>query len=101
MWENVRFDSSGAANFAEVPGKAGMSYYRLEAYDSVASLDIKLESILSQFPRLCVALVHVDFDDYLGACSDGRGPFTRLSSVHEVLRRFAVTAQFYVDLRRR
>ncbi|KAK8764696.1 hypothetical protein V5799_032699 [Amblyomma americanum] len=60
-----------------------------------------LESILSQFPRLCVALVHVDFDDYLGACSDGRGPFTRLSSVHEVLRRFAVTAQFYVDLRRR
>ncbi|KAH7952134.1 hypothetical protein HPB52_019187 [Rhipicephalus sanguineus] len=101
LWENVRFDSSSAANYAEVPGKGGMSYHRLEAYDNVASLDIKLESILSQFSRLCVALVHVDFDDYLGVCGHSQGPFARLASAREVLRRFSVTAQFYVDLKRR
>ncbi|XP_075549080.1 uncharacterized protein LOC142582874 [Dermacentor variabilis] len=101
LWENVRFDSSNAANYAEVPGKGGMSFHRLEAYDDVASLDIKLETILSQFSRLCVALVHVDFDDYLGVCGRSKGPFARLASVREVLRRFSITAQFYVDLRRR
>lgn len=100
-WENVRFDSSSAANYAEVPGKGGMSFHRLEAYDNVASLDIKLESILSRFSRLCVALVHVDFDDYLGVCDHGKGPFARLASAREVLRRFSITAQFYVDLKRR
>ncbi|XP_077564489.1 uncharacterized protein LOC144179947 [Haemaphysalis longicornis] len=101
LWEDIRFDRSSAANYAEVPFKPGMSYHRLDTFDSIASLDTKLENIRSQYPRLCVALVHVDFDDYLGTCSNGRGPFARLSAAHDVLRRFVVTAQFYVDLRRR
>ncbi|XP_077564490.1 uncharacterized protein LOC144179948 [Haemaphysalis longicornis] len=101
LWEDVRFDSSSAANYAEVPFQSGMSYHRLDTFDNIASLDVKLESILSQFPRLCLALVHVDLDDYLGACGNGHGPYARLSSAQDVLRRFVATAQFYVDLRRR
>lgn len=60
----------------------------------------QLESILSRYPGLCVAVVDVEFDDYLGVCSEGR-PFARLTTLQKTARRFEVTAKFYVDLKRR
>ncbi|CAN8007217.1 unnamed protein product, partial [Ixodes pacificus] len=100
LWQKIRFDQESTCNYAQVPGKRGSTYFRLEGFDNVASLELKLESILSRHPSLCVALMDVDYDDFLGVCDDGQ-PFARLHTVQKILRRFATTAQFYVDLRRR
>lgn len=59
-----------------------------------------METILSRYPELCVAIYDVDYDDYMGVCGEGR-PFARLAAVQRILRRFAVTTHFYIDLRKK
>ncbi|CAN8002220.1 unnamed protein product, partial [Ixodes hexagonus] len=100
LWRNVRFDHASGSNYAQVPGKPGATYLHIEGFDNLASLSLKLESIMSRHPNMCLALVDVDYDDFLGACDDGK-PFARLHAVRKILQTFTVTAQFFVDLRKR